>query len=74
MLSLSSSRIRAVVSLAGVGLSIVGFFLPMFTESQLDISGNAYPISEWQVLMRLASSSVLVSSFAALSLLGEFSA
>jgi hypothetical protein len=70
MLSLSSSRIRAVVSLTGVGLSIVGFFLPMFTESRPGVSRNAYPVSEWQVIMRFASSSVLVSSFAVLSLLG----
>src|SRR2546428_545478 len=68
--SLSSSRIRAVVSLAGVALSIVGFFLPMFTESNPGVPGSAHPVYEWQVVMRLASSSVLAGSFAALSLLG----
>ena len=68
--SLSSSRIRAVVSLAGVALSIVGFFLPMFTESNPGVPGSAHAIYEWQVVMRLASSSVLAGSFAALSLLG----
>src|SRR5260370_7928617 len=67
--SLSSSRIRAVVSLAGVALSIVGFFLPMFTESNPGVPGSAHPVYEWQVVMRLASSSVLAGSFAVLSLL-----
>src|SRR6266480_4336254 len=68
--SLSSSRIRAVVSLAGVALSIVGFFLPMFAESNPGVPGSAHPVYEWQVVMRLASSSVLAGSFAAPSLLG----
>ena len=67
--SFSSSRIRALVSLAGVALSIAGFFLPMFTESITGTPGSAHPIYEWQVVMRLASSSVLVVSFATLSLL-----
>src|SRR3989442_5975678 len=67
--SLSSSRIRAVVSLAGVALSLVGFFLPMFTESNPGVPGSAHPVYEWQVVMKLASSSVLAGSFAALSLL-----
>src|SRR5712692_2581586 len=68
--SLSSSRVRAMVSLAGVALSLVGFFLPMFTESNPGVPGSAHPVYEWQVVMRLASSSVLAGSFAALSLLG----
>ena len=68
--SLSSSRIRAVVSLAGVALSLVGFFLPMFTESNPGVPGSAHPMYEWQVVMRFASSSVLAGSLAALSLLG----
>jgi decaprenylphospho-beta-D-ribofuranose 2-oxidase len=68
--SLSSSRIRAVVSLAGVALSSVGFFLPMFTESNPGVPGSAHPVYEWQVVLRLASSSVLAGSFAVLSLLG----
>src|SRR5947209_2384035 len=67
--SLSSSRIRAVVSLAGIALCLVGFFLPMFTESNPGVPGSAHPVYEWQVVMRLASSSVLAGSFAALSLL-----
>src|SRR6266516_5064043 len=67
--SLSSSRIRAVVSLAGVALCLVGFFLPMFAESNPGVPGSAHPVYEWQVVMRLASSSVLAGSFAALSLL-----
>src|SRR6266852_8151091 len=70
--SLSSSRSRAVISLAGVALSIVGFFLPMFTESNPGVPGSAHPIYEWQVVMRFASSSVLAGSLAALSLLGVF--
>ncbi len=68
--SLSSSRVRAMVSLAGVALSLVGFFLPMFTESNPGVPGSAHPIYEWQVVMRFASSSVLAGSLAALSLLG----
>src|SRR5947209_4358899 len=68
--SLSSSRIRAVISLAGITLSIVGFFLPMFVESNPGVPGSAHPVYEWQVIMRLVSSSVLAGSFAALSLLG----
>src|SRR5258707_109108 len=67
--SLSSSRIRALVSLAGVALSLVAFFLPMLTESNPGVPGNAHPLYEWHVVMRLASSSVLAGSFAALSLL-----
>src|SRR6266851_231520 len=68
--SLSSSHVRAMVSLAGVALSLVGFFLPMFTESNPGVPGSAHPIYEWQVVMRFASSSVLAGSLAALSLLG----
>src|SRR5258708_15825536 len=68
--SLSSSRVRVVVSLAGVALSLVGFFLPMFTESNPGVPGSAHLIYEWQVVMRFASSSVLAGSLAALSLLG----
>lgn len=68
--SFSFSRIRAVVSLVGVAISIVGFFLPMFTESNPAVPGSAHPVYEWQVVIRLASSSVLAGSFAALSLLG----
>src|SRR5258708_25046258 len=67
--SLSSSRIRALVSLAGVALSLVAFFLPMLTESNPGVPGNAHPLYEWHVVMRLASTSVLAGSFAALSLL-----
>ena len=67
--SLSYSRFRAVASLGGVALSLVGFFLPMFTESNPGVSGSAHPVYEWQVVTRLASTSVLVGSFAALSLL-----
>jgi FAD/FMN-containing dehydrogenase len=66
---LSSPRIRAVVSLAGVALSLGGLFLPMLTESDPGVPGSAHPLYEWQVVMRLASSSVLAGSFAALSLL-----
>src|SRR5947209_2187996 len=68
--SLSSSRSRAVISLVGVALSIVGFFLPMFTESNPGVPGSAHPVYEWQVVTRLASSSALAGSLAALSLLG----
>src|SRR3954449_95052 len=66
---LSSPRFRAVVSLAGVAPCLVGFFLPMLTESNPAVQGSAHPLYEWQVVMRLASSSLLVGSLAALSLL-----
>jgi len=42
----------------------------MFAESNPGVPGSAHPVYEWQVVMRLASSSVLTGSFAALSLLG----
>jgi len=42
----------------------------MFSESNPSVPGSAHPVYEWQVVMRLASSSVLAGSFAALSLLG----
>ena len=67
--SLSSSRIRALVSLAGVTLSLVGFFLPMLNESAPPAPGHAHPLYAWQVIMRLAHTSVLTTSLASLSLL-----
>lgn len=67
--SLSSPRIREVISFAGVALSIVGFFLPMLTESNPGVPGNAHSVYEWQVVIRLASTSMLAGSCAALSLL-----
>ncbi len=68
--SLSSSHLRAIISLTGVALSIVGFFLPMFTESNPGVATSTHSVYEWQVVVRLASSNVLVGYFAALSLLG----
>src|SRR5258708_18859071 len=67
--SLSSPRIRAMVSLAGVALSLVGFFVPMSRERTPGVHGSAHLRYEWQVVMRVASSSVLAGSFASLSLL-----
>lgn len=58
-----------MVSLAGVALCLVGLFLPMLTESNPAAQGSAHPLYEWQVVMRLASSSLLAGSLAALSLL-----
>ena len=45
--STSSYRIRAAVSLAGTALIILGFFLPMFTESNPQVPGSAHPVHEW---------------------------
>ena len=67
--SLSPTRLRAVISLAGGALCLIGFFLPMFTESTPGVSGSAHPVYEWQVVPTLPSASVLASSLAVLSLL-----
>jgi uncharacterized membrane protein len=69
----SSPRIGAMVSLAGVALIILGFFLPMFTESNPQVPGSAHPVYEWQTVTRVASLPgwfALVGSLAALPLLG----
>ncbi len=51
MLSSSSSpRIGAMISLAGVALILLGFFLPMFTQSNPQVAGSAHPVYEWQVV------------------------
>ena len=42
MLSFSfSPRTGAIVSLAGVALILLGFFLPMFTQSNPQVAGSA---------------------------------
>jgi uncharacterized paraquat-inducible protein A len=49
--SLSSSpRMGAMVSLAGVALALIGFFLPMFVQSNPQIAGSAHPVYEWQTV------------------------
>ena len=45
----SSARIGAIVSLAGVALIILGFFLPMFI-SGLRYSSTGHPTYEWELL------------------------
>ena len=54
----------AMVSLAGVGLFTLGFFLPMFTQSNPQVPGSAHPVYEWQALPY-----ALLGSLAALPLL-----
>src|SRR5258708_29693419 len=70
VLSVVTARLRALVSLGGGVLCLVGFFLPMFTESAPGVPGSAHPVYEWQVVTSLTSSSALAGSFAVLSLLG----
>src|SRR5712691_12350567 len=54
--SSSSPRIGAMVSLAGVALILLGFFLPVFTGSDPNIPGSAYPTYEWQDMITLVGS------------------
>ena len=44
----SSPCIGAMVSLAGVALILLGFFLPMFTQSNPQVPGSAHPVYDWQ--------------------------
>jgi decaprenylphospho-beta-D-ribofuranose 2-oxidase len=67
--SLSPARLRALVRLAGGALCLVGLCLPILTESALGVPGSGQPLYEWQVVLSLASSSVVASALAALSLL-----
>ncbi|GAC1402632.1 MAG: hypothetical protein NVSMB49_18960 [Ktedonobacteraceae bacterium] len=48
--SSSSPRVGAMVSLVGVALLILGFCLPMFTQSNPQVPGSAHPVYEWQVV------------------------
>ena len=48
--SSSSPRMGAIVNLAGVALILLGFFLPMFTESNPQVPGSAHPLYEWQIV------------------------
>ncbi len=45
----SSPHIGAIVSLAGVALSILGLFLPMFIESQPMVPGSVHLVYEWSL-------------------------
>jgi FAD/FMN-containing dehydrogenase len=67
--SLSLPRRRAVVGLAGSALCIVGFFLPMLTESVPGVPHSAHSVFEWQIVLNLESASALASTLAVLSLL-----
>ena len=68
----SSPRIGSIVSLMGVALIIIGFFLPMFTGSNPQVPGSAHPVYEWQTVSVIGSPLGLVvfSLLAALPLLG----
>ncbi len=70
--SSSSPRSGALVSLVGVALILLGFFLPTATGSNPQIPGSAYPVYEWQFVGNPSNVSLMVlSSFvAALPLLG----
>src|SRR5437016_3506673 len=70
--SSSSPRMGALVSLAGVALILLGFFLPMFTQSNPQVLGSAHPVHEWD-FVPLRSGFPLFALFAvpaALPLLG----
>src|SRR5258708_4720925 len=68
--SFSTPRLRALVRFAGGALCVLGFFLPMFTESTPGTPSSAHPVYEWQVVTRLASSNVLASALAVFTVLG----
>ncbi|HYU71887.1 MAG TPA: hypothetical protein VEL31_04320, partial [Ktedonobacteraceae bacterium] len=70
--SLSSSpRMGAMVSLAGVALVLLGFFLPMFTQSNPQVAGSAHPVYEWQVVaIGPDLLTIVFTAVAALPLLG----
>jgi decaprenylphospho-beta-D-ribofuranose 2-oxidase len=68
--SFSTPRLRALVRLAGSALCVLGFFLPMFTESTPDSPRSAHPVYEWQVVTRLANSNVLASALVVFTVLG----
>jgi hypothetical protein len=48
--SSSSSRVGAIVSLAGAILIQAGFFLPMFMEGNPSEPGSIHPTYEWQAV------------------------
>jgi hypothetical protein len=56
----SSPRIGAMVSLAGVALTLLGYFLPMFTQSNPQVPGSAHGVYEWQAI-NLSSNLVLTT-------------
>lgn len=68
----SSPRIGTLLSLAGVVLIIVGFFLPMFNESNPQVPGSIHPVYEWQAInvFLIPTLMVLFALLAALPLLG----
>ena len=67
--SLPTARLRALARLAGGALCLVGLCLPILTESTLGVPGSGQPLYEWRVVLSLASSSVVASTLASLSLL-----
>jgi len=61
------------MSLAGVALIVLGFFLPMSTQSNPQVPGSAHPVYEWQAVIVASlnmSLTVLFAFLAALPLLG----
>lgn len=48
--SSSPPRSGVMVSLVGVVLIIIGFLLPMFTQSNPQVAGSAHPVYEWQTV------------------------
>src|SRR5947209_7678426 len=74
--SSSSPHIGAMVSLAGVALIILGFFLPLLTQSNPQLpptSAPHYPVSEWEAVRAFSGNPglfTLLGFLAALPLLG----
>jgi hypothetical protein len=66
--SSSSPRIGALVSLVGVALVLLGFFLPMFTGSNPQVPGSSHPVYEWE-FVPLSSGFPLFALFAVLAAL-----
>lgn len=72
--SSSSSRAGALVCLTGVALTLLGFFLPLFTASNPQVPGSIHPEYEWQLIQSIGYGFSPVfwflSVFAALPILG----
>ena len=46
----SSSRPGAIINLVGAAIIVIGFFLPMFMQSNPQLPGSIHPIYEWQAV------------------------
>src|SRR5947209_5321560 len=71
--SSSSPRIGVMISLAGVALIILGFFLPQLTQSNPQVPGSVHPVFEWEAVTAFFVNPGLIALLgflAALPLLG----